>query len=148
MFFSQEGTEKLTQSTSKVFTDAHLAMIKLVYLTTVCILHDKAQTVMCLEGIFQSLQIKKQKPQSRTSCFKPSQEEAGILTANGNMKYHNTHCGFSYILKRFERRGGKPQHRQCVAFIHHLDLKCGRSLSLQPTSKQGLTDLKKINNNN
>lgn len=53
-------------------------MIKLVYLTTVCILHDKAQAVMCLEGVFQSLQIKKQKPQSRTSCFKPSQAEAGI----------------------------------------------------------------------
>lgn len=31
-------------------------MVKMVYLTTVCILHDEAQAVMCLEGVFQSLQ--------------------------------------------------------------------------------------------
>lgn len=33
----------------------------MVYLATICILHDKAQAVMCLEGVFQSLQKKKKK---------------------------------------------------------------------------------------
>lgn len=38
---------------------ADLVIVKIVYLTTVCILHDKAQAVMCLEWVFQSLQTEK-----------------------------------------------------------------------------------------
>lgn len=53
---------------------------KMVYLTTVCILHDKAQAVMCLEGVFQSLQTENENAQSGTWrwCFQLIQEEAGI----------------------------------------------------------------------
>lgn len=31
----------------------------MVYLAAVCILHDKAQAVVCLEGVFQSLKAEK-----------------------------------------------------------------------------------------
>lgn len=34
-------------------------MVKMVYLAAVCILHDKAQAVVCLEGVLQSLKADK-----------------------------------------------------------------------------------------
>ena len=40
-------------------TGGHLLIIKMVYLATIRILHDKAQAVICLKGVFQSLQTKK-----------------------------------------------------------------------------------------
>lgn len=45
-----------------------VVMVKVVYLTTVCILHDKAQTIMCLEGVFQSLQTRGKKKSNFVSC--------------------------------------------------------------------------------
>lgn len=54
-------------------------MVKMVYLTTVCVLHDKTQAVMCLEGVFQSLQTEKENNQNRTwGCFQLIQEEVDI----------------------------------------------------------------------
>lgn len=60
-------------------TGADLVMVKMVYLAAVCILHDKAQAVMCLEGVFQSLQTENKNAQSRTWwCLQLIEEEAGI----------------------------------------------------------------------
>lgn len=45
---------------------ANIVIVKMIYLTAVCIFHDKAQAVMCLERVFQSLHTENENSQSRT----------------------------------------------------------------------------------